>query len=106
MRPDQEASERHSDLWGKPLIPSLPLRVLTRYLMVNFFFIIGTHFFSWGSERAEQMRCGKCGTVATFIKKEGMRFITLFFIIPVIPISGVTHLLQCPACGTKYQTNS
>jgi hypothetical protein len=68
--------------------------------------IIGTHFFSWGSERAEQLRCGKCGTAATFIKKEGMRFITLFFIIPVIPISGVTHLLQCPACGTKYQTNS
>jgi hypothetical protein len=35
-----------------------------------------------------------------------MRFITLFLIIPVIPISGVTHLLQCSACGTKYRANS
>jgi hypothetical protein len=23
----------------------------------------------------------------------------------VIPISGVKHLLQCPVCGAKYQTN-
>ena len=74
--------------------------------MISFFFIIGTHFFSWGSQAGEQMRCGKCGTVAQFVRKQGMRFITLFFIIPVIPISGITHLVQCPVCGTKYQTDS
>lgn len=74
--------------------------------MISFFFIIGTHFLTWGSETGEQMRCGKCGTVSAFTKKQGMRFITLFFIIPVIPISGVKHLLQCPVCGTKYQANS
>jgi len=69
-----------------------------------FFFIIGTHFFCWGSQAAaEQMRCGKCGTVGNFTRKQGMRFITLFFIIPVIPISGVKNLLQCPTCRTKYQ---
>jgi len=73
--------------------------------MISFFFIIGTHFFSWGSQpSSEQLRCGKCGTSATFIKKQGMQFITLFFIIPIIPISGVKNLLQCPVCGTKYQT--
>jgi uncharacterized C2H2 Zn-finger protein len=71
-----------------------------------FFFIIGTHFFSLGSEPGDQLRCGKCGTVGQFVKKQGMRFITLFFVIPVIPISGVTHLLQCPVCGTKYRANS
>ena len=74
--------------------------------MISFFFIIGTRFFSWGSQAGEQMRCGKCGTVAQFVRKQGMRFITLFFIIPLIPISGITHLVQCPVCGTKYQTNS
>jgi hypothetical protein len=69
-----------------------------------FFFIIGTHFFSWGSETAtQQIRCGKCGTVGNFTRKQGMRFITLFFIIPIIPISGVKNLLQCPTCRTKYQ---
>ena len=74
--------------------------------MIAFFFIIGTHFFSWGSAAGEQMRCGKCGTVAPFIRKQGMQFITLFFIIPIVPISGVKHLLQCPVCRTRYQTNS
>jgi len=73
--------------------------------MISFFFIIGTHFFSWGSEPlAAQNRCGKCGTVGNFIHKRGMRFITLFFIIPVLPISGVTNLVQCPACGTSYHS--
>jgi hypothetical protein len=69
-----------------------------------FFFIIGTRFFSWGSETApDVMRCGKCGTTANFTLKKGMRFITLFFIVPIIPISGVKELLQCPTCGTRYQ---
>ncbi len=67
--------------------------------------IIGIHFFSWGRERtSQQMRCGKCGAVTTFIIKRGMRFITLFFIVPTVPISGVKNLLQCPNCGTRYQT--
>lgn len=69
-----------------------------------FFFIIGTKFFSWGGESAPgAMRCGQCGTVGNFTLKKGMRFITLFFIIPVIPISGIRNLLQCPTCGTRYQ---
>jgi zinc-ribbon family len=69
-----------------------------------FFFIIGTKFFSWGAERLpEAMRCGHCGTVGNFTLKKGMRFITLFFIIPVFPISGVKELAQCPTCGTRYQ---
>jgi hypothetical protein len=69
-----------------------------------FFFIIGTHFFSWGSQVApEQMRCGHCGTVGNFTKKQGMLFVTLFFIIPIIPISGIKNLVQCPQCRTKYQ---
>lgn len=66
--------------------------------------IIGTRFFSWGSDLTpQQMRCGKCGTVANFKLKKGMRFITVFFIIPVIPISGIKQIAQCPTCGTRYQ---
>ena len=75
--------------------------------MISFFFIIGTHFFSWGSELTPaEMRCGKCGTIGSFKQTRGMRFITLFFIIPLAPISGVKHLLQCQICGTKYQAKS
>jgi hypothetical protein len=65
--------------------------------------IIGTKFFTWGSQPTLQaMRCGQCGTYAPFIMKKGMRFITLFFVIPVIPISGVTNLVQCPNCKARY----
>ena len=71
------------------------------------FLIIGTHFFSWGSQPAgDRLKCGHCGAVGTFIKKKGMLFLTLFFIIPVLPISGIKDLLQCPVCRTKYQTKS
>ena len=69
--------------------------------------IIGTHFFVWGSQMmAEAMRCGQCGTVAPFILKKGMRFITVFFIIPLIPISGIKNLLQCPHCGARYEAKA
>lgn len=71
-----------------------------------FFFIIGTHFFTWGGASApQQMRCGQCGTVAHFTLKKGMRFLTLFFIIPVIPLSGVNQLMECPVCKTRYQVS-
>ena len=69
-----------------------------------FFFIIGTHFFTWGGDQMpQQMRCGQCGTVANFTIKKGMNFITLFFIIPIIPISGVRQLAECPTCKARYQ---
>ncbi len=67
------------------------------------FFIIGTHFFVWGGQLlAEQMRCGRCGTVANFVLKKGMNFVTIFFVIPVIPISGIKHIAQCPNCKARY----
>ena len=68
-----------------------------------FFFIIGTKFFTWGSEPAgELVRCPQCNTVGSFVRKKGMNFITLFFIVPVLPISGVKNLLQCPTCRTRF----
>jgi hypothetical protein len=69
------------------------------------FLIIGTKFFSWGSEATAPMRCGQCQTVGAFKQKKGMRFITLFFVIPVIPISGVKQLAECPTCKAKYEMN-
>ena len=67
--------------------------------------IIGTRFFAWGSALTEaMMRCGQCGTLTQFKEKTGMRFVTLFFIIPVIPISGVNKLVECPNCKARYQS--
>ena len=65
--------------------------------------IIGLRFFTWGSDRTPNpMQCGQCGWAGAFIVKKGMRFVTVFFIIPVIPISGVQHLVECPNCKTRY----
>ena len=69
--------------------------------------IIGTRVFFWGSEMtSELMRCGTCGAAAQFRRKKGMRFITLFFVIPVIPISGVMHVAECPQCKTRYKAQA
>ena len=69
--------------------------------------IIGTRLFFWGSALVSQaMRCGKCGYAGPFTLKKGMRFITVFFVIPVIPISGVMHVAECQQCKTRYQANA
>jgi hypothetical protein len=68
-----------------------------------FIFLVGTRHVTWGSEPYTQpMRCGRCGTVAPFARKKSMQFITFFF-VPVIPISGVSHLVVCPTCKAKYR---
>jgi hypothetical protein len=69
-----------------------------------FFFIIGTRFIVWGSEQTQKpIHCGRCGAVMPFTIKKGMQFITLFFVIPVIPLSGVKQIVQCPNCRARYQ---
>ena len=69
--------------------------------------IIGTQFFTWGSQRTgEMLRCGQCGGQSQFIEKSGMRFITLFFIVPIIPISGVSKMVECPNCKARFQANN
>jgi hypothetical protein len=65
--------------------------------------IIGTRLFFWGSLLSQAMHCGRCGYAGPFTLKKGMRFITLFFIIPVIPISGVMHVAECQQCKTRYK---
>ncbi|HEY6333431.1 MAG TPA: hypothetical protein VI756_29170 [Blastocatellia bacterium] len=54
---------------------------------------------------AEAMHCGRCGTIAPFIAKKGMRFLTVFFIIPVLPLSGVNHMVECPNCRARYRSS-
>ncbi len=69
--------------------------------------IWGFKVFFWGSTpTTTNMRCGTCGTVAPFTEKTGMRFFTIFFVIPLIPISGKMHVIECPTCKTRYQQNA
>ena len=65
--------------------------------------IFGTKYFVWGSQLAAQAsQCVQCGTVAPFILKKGMNFITFFFIIPTIPISKMSQIAECPHCHARY----
>lgn len=69
------------------------------------FFIIGTKYFTWGSEKTTTpIRCSQCNIVSPFTEKTGMNFLTLFFIIPTIPLSGKTKLIECPNCKARFQT--
>lgn len=69
------------------------------------FFIIGTKFITWGSEKTPDIiRCTQCGTLTQFTEKTGMRFITLFFVIPTIPLSGKKKMIECPNCKARFQT--
>ena len=71
------------------------------------FIIIGVDFLTWGNETAPQaMQCTNCGTIAHFTEKKGMRFVTIFFVIPIFPVSGVQKLLECPNCKTRYKQDS
>ena len=66
--------------------------------------IIGTRVFAWGSTLTQtNMHCGTCGIVAQFVEKTAMRFLTVFFIIPVIPLSGKMLLIECQKCRTRHE---
>ena len=69
--------------------------------------VFGTRFFSWGSALTERIwRCSKCGHEGQFVQKSGMRFFTIYWIIPIFPVSGMKKMVQCPNCKTRYQDNS
>lgn len=68
--------------------------------------IFGTKFWAWGSALTQQMwHCANCGYQGQFIQKKGMTFLTFYWIIPVIPVSGVRSMAQCPKCKTRYEDN-
>jgi rubrerythrin len=69
--------------------------------------IFGTKFWAWGSALTRDIwRCAQCGHSGQFTLKSGMNFITLYWIIPVIPISGVKKMVQCPNCKARYEADS
>ncbi len=69
------------------------------------FLILGTKFITWVSQvTAETIRCSQCGALAQFTEKTGMNFISLFFVIPTISISGKKRMIECPNCKARFQT--
>lgn len=68
-----------------------------------FIFIIGTRVFHWGSDRAPAVQtCNACGFHGQFIARRAIRAVTLFFVLPVLPLGKIRHVRQCPNCGARY----
>lgn len=66
--------------------------------------IFGIKFWAWGSELTPNVwHCAKCNYQGQFIQKKGMNFLTFYWIIPTIPVSGIKEMVQCPNCKTRYQ---
>lgn len=67
------------------------------------FLFFGTKFWTWGSTLTPDVHtCARCGFRGQFVEKKGMTFFTLYFFIPLFPVSGVKQLMQCPSCKARY----
>lgn len=72
-----------------------------------FFLVLGTRTFHWGADRTPDLQtCPNCGYSGQFIRKQAIRVLTLFFLIPVLPLGKIRHLRQCPSCNTRYTESS
>jgi len=63
--------------------------------------VFGTRTIRWGHDRTGYLRsCPHCGFYGYFLRKKTIRALTLFFVIPIIPLSGITIVDTCPQCHT------
>ena len=67
----------------------------------------GTKFWAWGNVLTPDVwNCSKCGHQGPFIQKKGMNFLTLYFILPIIPLSKMKNIAQCPNCKAQYENDA
>lgn len=65
--------------------------------------LFGTRYLTWGDERTPTVwHCLNCEHDDRFIRKRGVRALTLFFLLPVFPLGRVERFTQCPHCGARY----
>lgn len=65
----------------------------------------GEFTINWNLEKTnETIRCSNCGMLAQFTEKTEMRFIMLFFVIPIFPVGRKKKMIECPNCRAKFQS--
>lgn len=65
--------------------------------------VFGLKTFRWGSERTAYLgTCPQCGFYGYFVRKKSIRAVTLFFVIPIFPLGGITNMDVCPQCNTPF----
>jgi hypothetical protein len=70
-----------------------------------FFLLVGNRFKTKSAGMtAEVVTCPSCGVHTRFERKRGRQYLTLFFIVPVLPLGGTKELVECPNCHAQFHT--
>ena len=71
-----------------------------------FFLVVGNRYRTKSEgTTAEAMTCPSCGASGRFERKSGRQFLTLFFVLPVLPLGGAQQFVECPNCHTQFRTS-
>jgi hypothetical protein len=68
-----------------------------------FFLVAGNKRVSKDAGSTEQaIQCPNCGTVARFGRRTERQYLTLFFVLPVVPLGGANTVVECPTCHARF----
>jgi RNase P subunit RPR2 len=68
-----------------------------------FFLVVGNRYRTRSEGTTyDVVRCPNCGTTGRFEKKSGRQWLTLFFVLPVVPLGGRRSFVECPSCHARF----
>lgn len=61
--------------------------------------LFGTKTFRWGQTYTDYVRsCPRCGFFGHLKRQKRLRTMALFFLVPILPLGGVSTVDACPQC--------
>jgi predicted RNA-binding Zn-ribbon protein involved in translation (DUF1610 family) len=70
-----------------------------------FFVVMGNKFRATSEGPTEHVvQCPNCGMTGRLERKTGRQYLTLFFVLPVLPIGPKQSFAECPNCGAQFRT--
>ena len=71
-----------------------------------FFLVVGNRFRTrHEGTTAQVITCPSCGFQSHFERKSGRQFLTLFFVLPVLPLGGRREFVECPRCHAQLESS-
>ena len=69
-----------------------------------FFLVVGNRYKTKGEGTTDEVvQCPNCGMVGRFERKSGRQYLTLFFLVPVLPLGGRDSYVECPRCKARFE---
>ena len=69
-----------------------------------FFLLVGNRYRTTSEGTTPEVRtCPSCGARAQFDRKRRRQYLTLFFLLPVLPLGSAQEFVECPNCHTQFQ---